>query len=61
MINTIFADKTFADCSLFATPKDPTPPNFAEKTFKICAKVFSLEKFPAIRVDRYHSTRVSQD
>ena len=49
--NTIFAEKTFADCSLLQ-PKVATPPNFAEKTFanshKIAkfAKVFSLESFP---------------
>ena len=50
MKNTIFAEKTFADCSL-AVPKDTTPPNFTEKMFADShktvkfAKVFSLESF----------------
>ena len=49
--NTIFAEKTFADCSL-AVPKNTTPPNFVEKTFsnshKIAkfTKVLSLKSFP---------------
>jgi len=52
--NTIFVEKTFADCSL-VLPKDTMPPNFAEKTFANTpsshktlkfAKVFSLESFP---------------
>ena len=51
MKNTIFAKKTFVDCSLLA-PKDVTPQNFAEKTFANnhktakFPKVFSLESFP---------------
>ena len=49
--NTIFAEKTFADCSLCCV-KERHGPNFVEKTFanshKIVkfAKVFSLESFP---------------
>ena len=51
MKNTIFAEKTFADCSLLLRQK-ATLPNFAEKTFKNShktvkfMKVFSLERFP---------------
>ena len=30
--NMIFAEKTFANCSLVSLPKDPTPLNFAKKT-----------------------------
>ena len=48
--NTIFAEKTFADCS-FVLPKDATPPNFTEKIFvdshktSKFAKVFCLKSF----------------
>ena len=48
--NTIFAEKSFADCS-FVLPKDATPPNFTEKIFvnshktSKFAKVFCLESF----------------
>ena len=48
MVNTIFAGKTFADCST-VPPKDTTPPNLAEKTVANShktPKVFSLESFP---------------
>ena len=49
--NTIFAEKTFADCSLLQRQKMPRP-NFAEKTFAYShktakfTKVFSLTSFP---------------
>ena len=51
----IFAEKTFADCSLvlpLVLLEDATPSNFAKKTFANShktskfAKVFSLESFP---------------
>ena len=50
MKNTIFAEKTHGLLA-FATPKDVTPPNFAEKTFANShkntkfVKVFFLESF----------------
>ena len=49
--NTIFAEKTFADCSLLQCQRTPHP-NFAEKTFTFShetakfVNVFSLESFP---------------
>jgi len=50
--NTIFAEKTFTDCSLLPCRKVPSPQNFTAKTFVDShktakfAKVFSLESFP---------------
>ena len=50
--NTIFVEKTFADCSLLLRQRMPCLPNFMEKTFANhhkttkFAKVFSLESFP---------------
>ena len=47
-----FRRENFRGLLAFATPKDATPPNFAEKTFADShksakfAKVFSLESFP---------------
>ena len=46
--NTIFVQKTFADCSLDPS-KDVTPQNYMEKTFANIhktLKVFSLKIFP---------------
>ena len=36
--NTIFAEKTFADCSLFAAPKDATPQISQRKVSRIATK-----------------------
>ena len=50
--NTIFADKTFADCSLLPRQRMPRTKFFGKKTFAYShktakfAKVFSLESFP---------------
>ena len=40
--NKIFAEKTFADCSLVSPPKDAMPSNFTEKTF---ANSYKISKF----------------
>ena len=43
--NKIFAEKTFADCSLVSPPKDTMPPNFVEKTF---ANNYKTSKFAKV-------------
>ena len=61
--NTIFTEKTFADCSLLLRQKSHTP-NFAEKTFTNShktakfANVFSLKSFPLYSM--IYSTRRTQ-
>ena len=45
----IFSEKTFAGCTL-VPPKDPTPPNFAEKLARIAIKP---RFFPPSKVYRY--------
>ena len=42
--NKIFAEKTFANCSLVSLPKDSMPPNLAEKTFANSSKTSKVVK-----------------
>ena len=52
----IFADKTFADCSL-VQPMDTTPPNFVKKTSRFM-QVFSLKSFSLYGTGLQHEVSV---
>ena len=51
--NTIFAEKTYADCSFFAAPKDATPQISQRKLLRIATKPWNSWKFSPSKVLRY--------
>ena len=58
--NTIFAEKTFVDCSLLSCRRTTTPQISRRKLSRIATKLRNLRKFSPSKVFRYKVTEVQR-